>query len=414
MNLPFFIARRLYFNKDGKKPVSHLAVRIATVGVSIGLAVMIVSVCIVLGFKNEIREKVIGFGSHIEVLNSNAKDSPESFPISTNSIVVNSFKRIEGVKSVQRVSTKFGIIKTDSDYKGILFKGIGNDYDESFLREHLVKGYIPVFYKNKKEKEIVISRTIADEMHLHVGDKVFAYFFEDDMKMRRYHICGIYSTDMQQFDDNIVITSLSGVNKLNNWSDSLSSSLEISVKDFSQLDNTYLHVVDLTKDLIDNSGNTYEAFTVKQLYSQIFDWLQLLDLNIWVILSLMIILACLTMISGLLILILEKTSTIGILKSMGAESRTIRNIFIYYACFIIGRGLVLGYIIGLGLSYIQYQWHIVSLNPEKYYVGHVPILFNWPLLLVLGISTLVICILVLIGPSFIISRIRPSRAIKFE
>ena len=414
MRFTLFIARRLYSDKPDRRPVTSLAVRIATVGVGVGLAVMIVSVCIVLGFKHAISEKVSGFAGQIEVYNATSDDSPMSLAIYTSDSVIRALESVPGVKHVQRVSTKFGILKTDQDYKGIVFKGLGPHYDHTFLGRHITEGKLPVYALGQNENEIVISSRLAKEMGLRLGDKVFAYFLEDNVRMRRFHVAGIYNTDMSQFDDNIVLTNLYTVNQLNGWDTYQSSNLELQLNDFAQLDQVYPRVVDVTRDLPAPIGGSYVAYTVKQLYAQIYDWLQLLNLNIWIILGLMIVLASLTMVSGLLILILEKTSTIGILKALGATGRSIRHIFIYYATFIIGRGLILGYALGLGLSFIQYQWHPITLNPEKYYVGHVPILFDWTWIVLLGIGTLVLCVLSLVVPSFVVSNIRPAKAIKFD
>ena len=291
---------------------------------------------------------------------------------------------------------------------------LANYYDHTFLGRHITEGKLPVYALGQNENEIVISSRLAKEMGLRLGDKVFAYFLEDNVRMRRFHVAGIYNTDMSQFDDNIVLTNLYTVNQLNGWDTYQSSNLELQLNDFAQLDQVYPRVVDVTRDLPAPIGGSYVAYTVKQLYAQIYDWLQLLNLNIWIILGLMIVLASLTMVSGLLILILEKTSTIGILKALGATGRSIRHIFIYYATFIIGRGLILGYALGLGLSFIQYQWHPITLNPEKYYVGHVPILFDWTWIVLLGVGTLVLCVLSLVVPSFVVSNIRPAKAIKFD
>ena len=415
MNFSFFVARRFYIDKEEKKkPVSRLAVNIATWGIGIGLAVMIATICIVLGFKNEISSKVIGFGSDIEIFNISTSDSPESFPINGNTAVCNALLQTKGIKKVQRASNKFGIIKTDADYKGIVFKGIGSDYDTDFLKNYLQQGTIPAYKTGKNENQILISKKVADEMHIKTGDKLFAYFFENSIKVRRFTVCGIYATDMQQFDDNIIYAHLHTINTLNNWTDDQCSTLELKIEDFNQLDDTYSHVLSTVQQLKNTYGDNYAAYTIKQLYAQIFDWLQLLNLNIGVIIVLMAVLACLTMISGLLILILERTATIGILKAIGATNASIRRIFVYYAAFIVTRGIALGYAIGLGAMFVQNYWHIVKLNPEKYYVSSVPVLFNWPVLIGIGIATMVVCIISLIGPSYLVSRILPSRAIKFE
>jgi len=409
-----FIANRLYRDKERREPVSRLATNLATFGIGIGLAVMIVSVCIVLGFKWEISSKVIGFGSDIEILNAQSFSSTESVPIDCSEAVVNEIRHTQGVRSIQRTSRKFGIIKTETDYKGIMFKGIGPEYNAQFIKKNLVEGRFPEYAKEKGQNSIIVSRSVARKMNLKLNDRLFSYFFENSIKVRRFTIVGIFETSMQQFDENVIYTNIYAINQLNKWDDDRCSSLELSVENSEQLDETYTNVLNTIHNLKSADGSEYVVYTVKQLYSQIFDWLKLLDLNIWVIIALMTILSSLTIISGLLILILEKTSTIGILKAMGASGKAIREIFIYYATFIIGRGVLLGYVIGLGLAFIQYQWHIVTLDSSKYYVSFVPIIFNCPLIILLGVATLIICVLTLVGPSYLVSRISPAKSIKFE
>ncbi len=414
MNLSFFIARRLYSNKQHDRRVSQLAIQIATIGVTIGLAVMILSVCILLGFKNELTEKVVGFGSHIQILNSKSGASPESFPIVTDRSFVNDIARQEGVTHVQRYSGKIGIVKTDSDFKGILLKGIGEEYDTSFMRRHLIKGAVPHFTRKEHRNDVVISDLIANKMQLKVGDKVYAYFFENTIRMRRFNIAGIYRTNMNQFDENVVIANLYTVNSLNKWRDDQSSGLEIFTDKFPHTEATYDKVLAITRDAIDSDGNTYSAYTIEELYSQIFDWLKLLDLNVWVILGLMACVACITMISGLLILILERSSTIGILKAVGAGDKLVRHIFINYSAFIMARGIVLGNIIGLGLAFLQQRFRIITLDATKYYVDHVPIMFHPALLGIVTVATILICLLAMTGPSYMITRINPVKAIRFD
>ncbi len=414
MNLSFFIARRLYSNKQHDRRVSQLAIQIATIGVTIGLAVMILSVCILLGFKNELTEKIVGFGSHIQILNSKSGASPESFPIVTDRNFVNEIARQEGVTHVQRYSGKIGIVKTDSDFKGILLKGIGEEYNTSFLRQHLIKGTVPHFTREEHRNDVVISDLIANKMQLKVGDKVYAYFFENSIRMRRFNIAGIYRTNMNQFDENVVIANLYTVNSLNKWRDDQSSGLEIFTDNFPHTGATYDKLLAITRDAIDSDGNTYSVYTIEELYAQIFDWLKLLDLNVWVILGLMACVACITMISGLLILILERSATIGILKAVGAGDKLVRHIFINYSAFIMTRGIVLGSIIGLGLAFLQQRYRIITLDATKYYVDHVPVMFHPALLGTVTVATILVCLLAMIGPSYMITKINPVKAIRFD
>ena len=414
MNFSFFVAKRLYLSRQPGHRVSALATRIATIGVALGLGVMILSVCVLLGFKNELTEKITGFGSHIKVLNSKTGSSPESFPIVTDSLFISSIQQAEGVSHVQRFSEKMGIIKTDEDFKGIMLKGMAEEYDYSFLKQHIIEGELPKYGKEENKNSILISKQMADEMKLKVGERIFAYFFEKSIRARRFTIVGIYETNLSQFDENIIFANFYTVAQLNNFDEDQSSGLEIYAEDFRKCDEVYENVLNITKSTIDHNGSTYSTFTIKELYAIIFDWLKLLDLNVWVILGLMIAVAGFTMISGLLILILERTSTIGTLKALGSTNGSIRNIFLHYASMILLQGIVWGNVLGLGLAYIQQRWQIVTLDASKYYVSHVPIHFDFPLIVALNVGTLVICVMALIGPSYLVSKISPVKAIRFD
>lgn len=414
MSLSFFIAKRLYSTKDNSGRISSLGVNLASVGVMIGLAVMIVAVAIVLGFKAEISNKVIGFGSHIQILNSDAAQSPDAYPVVATPELKKKILNCKGVTHLQCVSQKTGILKTDEEFKGTIFKGVGADFDTAFIASHIVEGYLPNFAADSTKEHIVISQQMASELSVKSGDKIFAYFFEGEVKMRRYIIKGIYETNMSQFDNSIVIANQKSINKLNNWNDQDASVIEITISDFAQLDSIADNIACVTPTKPDVNGCYYAVYTITELYGAIFDWLKLLDMNIWVILILMTCVCCFTMISGLLILILEKTSTIGVLKAMGARNGLVQRVFIHYGIFIIGRGLVLGNALGLLLCYVQWQWHLLSLDAASYYVDHVPVLFNWYVILGLNISTLIICALILISPTLIISHVKPVKALKFD
>ncbi|MBQ7742291.1 MAG: ABC transporter permease [Bacteroidaceae bacterium] len=419
MSLSLFIARRLYGSKENTGRLSSLGVNIATIGIAIGLAVMIVSVAVVLGFKDEIKSKVTGFGSHIQILNTDAQQMSDTLPVIASASFVDRLSKCEGVSHVQRVTQKAGILKTDTDFRGISFTGIGDDYDTTFLARHLVEGRLPNHVETDSLQEttspsLLVSRNMADALSLHCGDKVFAYFFSSDIRMRRFVVCGIYQTNMTQFDSNTAFASLPVVNALNGW-DSLScSTLEIAVNDFSLVEDIADRVATLKPDVPDRNGCYYAVYTIQELYGAIFDWLKLLDMNIWVILGLMTCVCCFTMISGLLILILERTSTIGILKALGGRNSMVRRVFLHYGVFIVGRGLLWGNVIGLLLCYVQWQWHIFPLDASSYYVDHVPVTFHWFAILALNISTLIICTLILVGPTLVVSHIKPVKALKFD
>ncbi|MBQ0088767.1 MAG: ABC transporter permease, partial [Prevotellaceae bacterium] len=389
--------------------MSKLTTGIATLGVMIGLSVMILSVCIIFGFKHEISEKVIGFGSHISILNGETVNSVEGNSIIIGEDIQKQVKNVPGVESVQRYSTKMGLIKTSTDFKGLIFKGVGEDFDSTFLQQHIIEGNIPVFSTNSHRNDIIISTKTASELGIRVGERVYTYFFENGIRMRRFNVAALYESNMDQFDDNIVISNFYTVNQLNNWDDSHCTGMEIKVKDFNQLQKIDEDIIKITAGKRDADGHLYATYTIKELYSHIFEWLKLLDLNIWVILILMICVAAFTMISGLLILILERTSTIGVLRAVGGSNGMLRKIFLHYSSFIIIRGLVWGNIIGIGIALIQKQWHILSLDASSYYVDHVPVLINWWAILGLNIATLLICLIILIIPSFMVSRINPVK-----
>ncbi len=415
MNLPLFIAKRIYSNKGDGKQVSRPAITIATVGVAIGLAVMIISVGVVMGFKASIRDKVVGFGSHIVVENFLGMQNTDPYPICVNDSMMNVLKSIQGVKHVQRYAYKPGILKTDTEFMGVVFKGIGPEYDETFLKENLVEGELPKFSDDKSKYKLVISKSMANLLKLKVGDKIFAYFIsKDDVRARRFTVCGIYQTNMSKYDNTICFTDLYATVKLNGWMPDEANGAEITVNDFDKLAETEDIVVHKVNRSSDKYGQTYASETIYEAQPQIFAWLDLLDINVWIILILMICVAGFTMISGLLIIILERTNMIGVLKALGAKNETVRKTFLWFAVFIIGKGLILGDIIGIGLMVIQKLTGIVKLDPQTYYVDTVPVAINLPIILIINAATLFICVFVLIAPSYMISHIHPSKSMRYE
>ncbi|WP_028896345.1 FtsX-like permease family protein [Prevotella sp. HUN102] len=415
MNFPLFIARKINDSGDKTRKVSKPAIRIATFGVAIGLAVMIVSVCVVLGFKHSVRNKVIGFGSHITVADFMTLQSSEQYPIQITDSVRNALAKVKGVKHVQRFAYTQGILKTDDDFLGMVLKGVGPEFDSTFIHQNMLEGSIPVFSDSANQQKIVISKTIADKLNLKLGQSIFAYFVnKDGVRTRKFTINGIYETNMKHFDSQICFTDLYTTNKLNGWAADQYSGAELQVNDFEKLDETALNVLKSVKNKTDDYEGTYSADTVIEQYPQIFSWLDLMDLNVWMILALMVAVAGVTMISGLLIIILERTQMIGLLKAMGAKNRQIRSIFLWFATFIIGKGLLWGNIVGIGIILIQKYFGLIELNPQTYYVSTVPVEINIPLILALNIATLLICVFVLIAPSFLISHIHPAKSMHYE
>ena len=415
MSFPLFLARKIYASDADKNMVSRPAVRIATMGVAVGLAVMIISVCVVLGFKHTIRDKVIGFGSHITVADYMTMQTAEQYPIQMGDSMMRVLRGIEGVKHVQRYALKQGILKTDDDFLGVMLKGVGPDYDSTFIHKNLIAGRIPLFSEKKSQQKLVISKTMADKLKLKCGDRVFAYFINNEgVRTRRFTIEGIYQTNLQQYDESVCLTDIYTVNKLNGWEPDQYSGAELTVNNFNNLDETAQHIINKVNRTEDRYGGTYSAQTVTEMNPQIFSWLDLMDLNVWMILALMVAVAGVTMISGLLIIILERTQMIGILKALGSRNRQIRHTFLWLAVFIISKGLFIGNILGLGLIILQHYTSLVKLEPSKYYVATVPVELNIPFIIALNVATLVICILVLIAPSYLISHIHPAKSISYE
>ena len=414
MRFNLFVAKRLFNDKGGVRNVSRPAIRIATAGVAIGLAVMIVSVCVVLGFKSEIRSKVIGFGSHIQIINYESISSGVSKPVAFPDSLIKEIRQVPGVSHVQRFSNKGGILKTDDAFEGILLHGVGAEFNADFLKSNLKEGEIPVFSADSATNRIVVSQTIADRLHLSCGDRVFAYFFDGTVRARRFTVSGIYQTNLSEFDDNMVFTDLYVCNRLNNYADDQYAGVEITVDRFDDVDLVAGSLVGKVNHLVDEYGAGYAAMTIRELYPQIFDWLDLLDVNVWVILILMVAVAGFTMISGLLIIILERTNFIGVMKALGATNRSMRHVFLYFAAFIVGRGLLWGNVLGIGLVMLQYYFNMVHLDPATYYVDAVPVLFNAGYIVAINAATAFISVFVLILPSLLVSRIHPSKSIRFE
>lgn len=433
MNFPFFIAKRFFrsIGKD-KKSASNPTITIATAGVAVGLAVMIITVCVISGFKREVTQKVNGFASDIEVLDYRSLSSPEGFPIMADSAFIAGVKKWPAVKRVDKVAQKMGILKTNDDFQGVTIKGIDRGYDTTFVASAMTAGRLPRLDTTPDpdsgivgSNEIAISSRLARDLGLKVGDRVFAYFFEENIKMRRFKVCGIYSTNMNIFDKAFVIGDYATVADLNGWEPDQCSSLEVRLDgtveaatrffaDNGQLDRTVAVASEYCAKNPDVTGAPRRPLSVREHYMQVFSWLDLLDFNMIVILILMICVAGFTMISGLLILILERTQTIGVLKALGATNAKVRSIFLHFSALITLRGLLIGDAIALALLFAQQHWGFIHLDPTSYYVDTVPVEVAWLPIVLLNVITLALTTLALVGPSFMISRIQPAKAIRYE
>lgn len=412
--LELFIAQRIHFSKEGDRQVTPPAIRIAIIGIALGLAVMILSVAIVVGFKKEVRNKVIGFGSHIQITNFDNNSSYETTPIAVSDSLLQALKDFPGVRHVEGFATKMGIMKTDSDFQGIVLKGVDADYDWSFFRKNLKEGELPAIDPKKTSTEVVISRYLSDLMGVGVRDSFLTYFVQDNVRARKFTVAGIYETGFMDYDKLFVLADIKQIRRLNGWDKDDVSGLELLVDNYNRLDQI---AEDLYFDLVekqDRHGNAYFTRSIKELNPMIFNWLDVLDVNVVVILVLIFAVAGFTMISGLLIIILERTNMIGILKALGENNASIRKIFLYISFFLIGKGMLWGNVIGITICLIQSHFHIIKLDPSTYYLDAVPIDLNIFSLILLNIGTLCASMLMMLGPSYLITKIDPAKSIRFE
>ena len=376
---------------------------------------MIITVSVVFGFKHTIRDKVVGFGSHIQVENYMAQQLSAPVPISISDSLMKVMKQLPGIRHVERYALTQGILKTDDDFLGVAFKGVGSDYDTTFLSEHIVEGKMPKFSDGQSKYPLLISRMMADKLQLKAGEKVYAYFIgNDDVRARKFTITGIYETNMTQFDQSLCFTDYNVPIRLNGWEPDQCSGAELLVDDFDQLEQVAEEVVAKVNRRTDKYGAIITSQTIREAHPHVFQWLELLDINVWIILALMICVAGFTMISGLLIIILERTQMIGILKALGMRNKTVRHTFLWFAAFIIGRGMLVGDIIGIGLVVLQQQTGFIHLDPASYYVDTAPMELNIPIIVLLNVVTLLVSLFVLIAPSFLISHIHPARSMRYE
>ncbi len=415
MNLELFIAKRIHFSKNkGEKRASSPAIKIAIAGVAIGLAAMILALSIVIGFKKEVRNKVVGFGSHIQITNLQNNSSYETLPICVSPDLREALQQAEGIKHVQTFSTKPGIIKTDSAFQGIILKGVGTDYDWDFFKHNMVDGTIINPSDTTNQNQAILSKNIANKLNLKTGDSFICYFVGENIRYRRFHISGIYSTNFEDYDKLFVVTDIELIRKLNDWDEDEVSGIELLVKDYNKLDDIQQHVFMEMMVYRDRKDNTLLTRSIKELNPIIFNWLDLLDTNVVVIIVLMFAISIFTMISGLLIIILERTNMIGMLKTLGAHNYSIRKVFLYVSSFLILKGMFWGNIIALSLLFIQKYFGVIKLDPDKYYMTEAPVDINFLYILLINAGTLILSMLVMIIPSYLIAKISPAKSLRFE
>jgi lipoprotein-releasing system permease protein len=414
MNSEIFIARKLIFSRDKGKSISRSILDIAIFGISLGLAVMIVAIAVVTGFKNEISRKVVGFASHIQILNFDSNISYETQPIKSRQDFIRDLKSDPGIENIQVFATKAGIIKTKSDIQGVVLKGVGPDYSWNFLRDYMQEGSIPVITDSAQTNNVLISRYIASILKLELNDDFLMYFIQEPARMRRFTVSGIFETSLEEFDKIYVFGDIRHIQRLNDWDPEQISGFEINITDFSELEEQTYKVMNTVGFGFEEDGSRLKVINIHDKYPQIFDWLNLQDMNVLIILILMLVVAGFNMVSGLLILILDRTNMIGILKALGSPNVSIRKIFLYQSGFMILKGLIWGNLIGILICLVQQYFGIFQLDQSSYYLATVPINLNVLHILALNLGTALIIILMLIVPSMVISRISPARAIRFE
>jgi lipoprotein-releasing system permease protein len=410
LNYELFIAKRIIAGKEYKNSISSPIIKIAITAIALGIIIMLIAVATSAGFQTKIRDKMAGFKGHIQIVNYDNNNSDIStVPIDKNQDFYPEFKNITGIKKVQVYANKAGIIRTASDFEGIIFKGVSKNYDWSFFEEYLVEGNIPNF-DLERTKEILLSKTLINRLHLKLNDTIKATFLKTlTSKLpsnRKYTIVGIYNTGFAEFDNSIMIGDLREVQRLNKWTENEVGGFEVLIDDFNEIKEK--------NDAIYNQiGSTLNSKSIVESYSNIFDWIQLFDNNVWFIIGIMILIAGINMITALLVLILERVQMIGILKSLGSTNKSVQKIFLYNASYLILKGLFWGNIIGFTILLLQKYFGIITLNPATYYVAEVPVYISFLAVFLLNLGTLFLCILMLLIPSYIITKIHPSKSLKF-
>jgi len=410
LKLDYFIAKRLITTKDHKSSISAPIIKIAITAIALGMIMMMVSIATGIGLQQKIRQKVSAFNGHIIISGYNDNNSDVSTtPVSKKQNFYPKFTSVDGIAHIQAVASKAGIIRTETAFEGIIFKGVGADYDTANLKEYLVAGRLPNF-KNTLNEEVLISQYLANRLGLKNNDKFVTYFMKENgegYNLRNFKIVGVYNSGFQEFDATYVIGDIRHVQRINKWKPDQVGAFEVFVNDFTQIEQK-------GQEVYQETSSTLDSQTIVEKYYYIFEWLKLFDVNILVILIVMIAVSTINMVVALLVLILERTQMIGILKSLGANNWSVRKIFLYNAAYLIGRGLLWGNGIGLTLLLLQKYFGIIKLNPESYYVNEAPVDINLFYLLLLNIGTIVVCLVVLLIPSYIITKITPSKSIRFE
>jgi lipoprotein-releasing system permease protein len=415
LNTELFIARRLFLSRDQSQHLSRRIVRLAIAGISLGMVVMILAVAIVVGFQQQVENKVNGFAAHLQIVNYDNNQSYQTRPISTDQVPISRIKSIAGISHIQKFATKPGMIKVEDEIQGVVLKGISEDFDWSFFEKNKVSG-VKIRLDSARTDQIWLSEQLAEKLKLKLGNPFRMYFLNENEKVpriRQFTVGGIYRTGLEEFDLMFVLADIRHIQRLNSWTENQVSGYELFINNTDHLDDLEVQVRNEVI-LAQRDEASLQVVNTKRKFPQIFDWLDLLDMNVWIILALMIIVAGFNMISGLLVIILERTQMIGILKSMGAANVNIRKVFLYLSAFLVGKGLLWGNLLGTSLCLIQYYFKVVHLDPTSYYVSTVPVNLSFTHLLLLNLGALAVTMLMLIAPSWFVSRISPEKTIRFD
>jgi lipoprotein-releasing system permease protein len=414
LNTAYFIAKRFTFDKEGKKIMSRSIVRLSVFAISLSLAVMLITLAVVTGFKKEIRNKVIGFGSHIQIINFDSNNSFESSPISDKQDFLPVLQNTPGIRHIQVFATKPAIIRSQSEIQGVFVKGIGKDFDWSFFNENMVEGKSFIVSDSLKTNDVVISIKLARMLKLKLGDDFTTFFIDDRPRIRQFHICGLFETSLEEFDKQFILADIGHIQKLYNWKKDQISGFEILIDDYDMIDYFTEQVREVAGFKFLDDGSRLRVINIKDKYPQIFSWLGLLDMNVIVILVLMTVVAIINMISGLIILILDRTNSIGLLKALGANNKTIKKIFLHQSFFLIAEGMVIGNVLAFAVCYLQYKFEIIKLNQSSYFIDYVPINFSFGITLITNIACLSIILVSMFLPALLISRIDPVKTLRYD
>lgn len=414
MNTELFLAKRLTYNKSSNSRISRLMAKIATISIALSLAVMIISVAVLTGFKQQIKSKLTGFVSAIQIRNFDTNSSFETVPIANYYDFIPQLKQIKGVKHIQQYATKGGIIKTDDEIQGVVLNGVGTDFDWSFFQSYLVEGKVFTVNDSTSTNKVLISQTLSLLLNLKTGDSFEIYFVQEPIRVRKFTVSGIYNTYFEEQDRAYVLCDIKHIQRLNGWQKNQVSGFEISIDNIDDLQTVYNEVDDIVSYINFDDGSRLAVYTVIDMFPQLFNWLEILDMNVWIILILMLAVSGFNMVSGLLIMLLEKASMIGLLKSLGMQNFALQKLFLYRSAIIVIKGLMWGNIIGIGCCLLQQYFGIFKLNPADYYFSVAPVQLNILPVLLLNIGSFVLILLIQLLPSMYIAKISPDKTIRFN